>query len=147
MNQQAGKADSEALMNSLLPFAHRMLRDHGEFFPFGGYMKSDGEIVWEGATTGAERPPSQELLDILRCEHRRRAVNREIRACATIYDVRVVPPNQEVKKDAIATELDHRTGYTVTVFFPYHFDATGELCIDPPFAHSGLGGIFADGNA
>jgi hypothetical protein len=59
------KADVEALMNDLLPFAEKMLREHKEFLPFGGHMKLDGTIVWEGAHDGREHPPSQDLIDLL----------------------------------------------------------------------------------
>jgi hypothetical protein len=142
-----GRSDAEALMSVLLPFAHKMLREHGEFLPFGGHMKPDGEIVWEGATTGEERPSSQDLIDILRSAHRTRAINREIRASATIYDVLAVPPDRDTKMDAIAVELDHRSGYTVIVFFTYSFDAKGELQIDPAFANKGVGNIFVEGRA
>src|SRR5437588_13002928 len=34
-----GKKDCERLMNSVLPLAERMLRDYGDFHPYGGYMK------------------------------------------------------------------------------------------------------------
>jgi hypothetical protein len=39
------KADCEVVMNAILPFAEQMLRDHGEFFPFGGAMLVDRKIV------------------------------------------------------------------------------------------------------
>src|SRR5437899_25574 len=39
------KKDCEKLMNSVLPLAERMLRDYGEFHPYGGYMKPNGEVV------------------------------------------------------------------------------------------------------
>ena len=36
-------------MNDLLPFAKRMLADHGEFYAFGGTLQANGNIVWSGA--------------------------------------------------------------------------------------------------
>jgi hypothetical protein len=38
------KDDVEKLMNALLPFAEKMLREHGEFYPYGGAMSADGKI-------------------------------------------------------------------------------------------------------
>lgn len=43
-----GKRDAEMLMRELLSFAKQMLDEHGEFHPFGGYMKPSGEIVHVG---------------------------------------------------------------------------------------------------
>src|SRR5437588_831558 len=64
-NMATPKEDCEKLMNSLLPFAEKMLREHGEFHPFGGAMKPDGDIVHHGAYTGQELPKGQELVDLL----------------------------------------------------------------------------------
>src|SRR5438309_3725635 len=60
------KADCETLMNSVLPFAERMLKEYGEFFPFGGAMRPSGEIVSVGGKTDQERPPSAEVIKLLR---------------------------------------------------------------------------------
>ena len=53
------KQDSETLTNAILPLAERMLTEHGEFYPFGGYMKPDGAIVHVGAPipTRIDRSP------------------------------------------------------------------------------------------
>lgn len=32
-------------MKAVLPVAERMLRKYGEFYPYGGYMKTDGTVV------------------------------------------------------------------------------------------------------
>ncbi len=129
-------------MNDLLPFAKRMLTEEGEFLPFGGHLKPDGEIVWEGAQTESERPPSQELIDVLVQGHRRLAADKQIKACGTVYDILVNPPGKAKKGDAIAVALDHVSGYSVRVVFPYRFHEDGELEVDPPFATEGDGGVF-----
>jgi len=41
--------DLDALLNNLLPFAERMLREHGEFYPFGGSITPDGRHISIGA--------------------------------------------------------------------------------------------------
>jgi hypothetical protein len=45
-----GKKECEKLLNALLPLAERMLKEYGEFYPYGGYMKPSGEIRagWSG---------------------------------------------------------------------------------------------------
>lgn len=48
------KNDCEKLMTSMLPFAQKMLRQHGEFFPYGGALDEHGAVVAVGATDGRE---------------------------------------------------------------------------------------------
>lgn len=133
----SGKADGEALLDTLLPFAEKMLRKHREFFPFGGSMNPSGEIVHEGAYDGSEQPPSQDLIDLLRESHQKSASEKQLRACATVYEIRTIPPGLNEKQDAIAVEIDHFGGYSVVVIFPYSFTANGDLSITAPFATQG----------
>jgi hypothetical protein len=137
-----GKSDVESLIDELLPFAQRMLREHGEFLPFGGNMKHDGTIVCESAYDGREHPPSQALIDLLRAGHQERAQSGSIKACATVYDILTIPPGGTEKQDAIAVALDHESGYSVVVIFPYSFDSEGALCVEQPFATKGEGLVF-----
>ena len=43
-------------MNAVLPFAEQKLAKHGEFFPFGGVMKTGGEITHVAGYDGREQP-------------------------------------------------------------------------------------------
>ncbi len=138
----AGKADGEALADALIPFAEQMLREHQEFFPFGGSMTPNGEIVHEGSHTGSEQPPSQDLIDLLRKAHQKEASEKKIRACAIVYDIRTVPLGRTEKQDAIALAVDHHGGYSAVIIFPYSFTADGELAIEAPFAIKGDREIF-----
>jgi hypothetical protein len=136
------KADGEKLIDSLLPFAEKMLQEHREFFPFGGRMSLDGTITHDGAYNGTEQPPSQDLMDLLRQAHQRDATAQILRACATIYDIRTVPPGRTEKQDAIAAAIDHVSGYSAVVIFPYSFDAARKLEVESPFAVEGAHDIF-----
>ena len=135
------KEDCEKIMNSLLPFAEKMLREHGEFHPFGGAMKPDGEIVHHGAYTGSELPKGQELVDLLTEAFRQSAAKGECIATAIVYDIRTIPPGATQKRDAICVSLDHKDDYSVNVAFPYTLNH-GELSLDTAFATKGDGKIF-----
>jgi hypothetical protein len=141
-NNAEAKADGEKLLDALMPFAKQMLQQHQEFFPFGGRMAPDGTITHEGAYNGTEQPPSQELIDLLRQAHQKDARDQKLRACATIYDIRTVPPGRTEKQDAIAAAIDHVSGYSVVVIFPYTIDAEKKLQVEAPFAVKGASEIF-----
>ena len=135
------KSHCEDLMNAVLPFAKKMLSEHGEFYPYGASMKPDGKIVEAGASDGREHPPSQALIDLLREAFRADAQKGAIIASATVYDVRIVPPGSASKTDAVAVELDHRDNYSVVVLFPYTISG-GTVQFSEPFAQRGTFGIF-----
>lgn len=108
----------DALLGPLLRFAQDMLRKHGEFFPFGNVMRTDGEVELVAGYTGSEQPPSQELIELMVAGMRSRAAAREIRAAGICYDVRLRTDDGK-PTDAIAVSLEHRAGDTVHVFMPY----------------------------
>ena len=125
-----------------MPFAEQMLREHHEFFPFGATMDNDGEMANAGGWTGDEQPESAEVIELLEKGLQEGAKNGEYKATALVYDVRIVPPGKQGKQDAIAVACDHRDNYSVVVYFPYSFDAGGELVIEAPFGSAGKGKVF-----
>ncbi len=137
------KADVEALMDSAIPFAEQMLREHGEFLPFGAAMRTGGEIVSVAAHDGNDQPPSADLIELLRDGFRRSGKSGEFLATAIIYDVRVRSPSAAQVTDAIAAALDHKDNYSVIVFFPYTLN-DGELEFGESFAQAGESHIFGE---
>lgn len=120
MSDSNPQADCEALLSAFLPFAKRMLAKHGEFYPYAGSMKTDGEIVSLAAADEAtDHPSSATLIDILTQTLRDHAARNEIRASVIVYDVLVTPPNETAKADAIRADLEHADGYRVAVIYPY----------------------------
>jgi hypothetical protein len=110
--------DLDALLNGLLSFAERMLSERGEFYPFGESITPAGKHVAVGAKGESDMPPSKELIDIMTTSFRGQALEGRIRAAGICYDVRVVPPGQVDKSDAIQMSLE-RQGEAVDVFVPY----------------------------
>src|SRR4051812_32188855 len=114
------KQESEKLMNAVLPLAEQMLKKHGEFYPYGGYMKPDGEIVHVGASNPeTDRPKSKELIHVLRTSFQELARAGQCRIAALVFDVRGRLPESDEKSDCIQVCLDHADDYSVQVFFPY----------------------------
>lgn len=107
--------DLDALLNDLLAFAERMLREQGEFYPFGGSITADGERISVGAKGSSDHPPSRELIEIMTDAFRRQAAEGKIRAAGICFDVRVVPPGQPDKTDAIELSLEREGDDAVEV--------------------------------
>jgi hypothetical protein len=135
------KADCEALMNSVLPFAEQMLTTLGEFHPFGGAMRSDGQLVSIAGYVGNERPQPVDAITLMKGAFVAAARSGEYKATAIVYDARVTLPSTEEKSDAIAVSLDHRESYSVIVLFPYKIDG-GKPILGTAFAQEGEADIF-----
>ena len=136
------KEDAQTFVDELMPFAKQMLATHGEFMPYGGRMKLDGEIVHEGAITGEECSKSQPLIDILRSSHSQAAREEKIRAACIVYDILIMPPGKSQKVDAIAFEIDHREEYSAVLFYPYALNEGEVVFIDAAFGGRGESAIF-----
>ena len=136
------KSDIELVLDVVLPMAEEMLVKHGEFFPFGGAMQPDGEILHVNTWDGDEHPASNDVIATLTGAFKSGAERGDYRATAIVYDIVTVPPGETVKQDAIAVALDHRNDYSVVVVYPYSFDSNNQLAIHSPFASKGGGEIF-----
>ncbi|WP_353645043.1 hypothetical protein [Mesorhizobium sp. WSM2239] len=137
-----GKTQAQILLDAVLPFAEKMLAEHGEFFPLAGALSPSGEVVSVGGHDGREHPPSTEIIELLASGLRQGANSGEYVATALVYDVRVTPPTATEPTDAIAAELEHQDGYAVTVFFPYRL-ANGQPELASPFATAQSRAIFS----
>ena len=137
---QEGKEESQELMDAVLPLAEKLLAEHGEFFPYGGAMTFDDQIVSVAAYDGDENPPSSEVIDMLHQAFQSAAKNKEYKATALVYDVRVQLANGE-PSDALAVELDHVSGYSIVVLLPYAL-IDGQLQYGEISAQAGEGNVF-----
>ncbi|MBB1301292.1 hypothetical protein H5183_08085 [Pseudoalteromonas sp. SR44-8] len=136
-----GKAESQELMDAVLPLAEQLLTEHGEFFPYGGAMTPTGEIVNVAAYDGDEHPPSTDVISMLNKAFISASRSKTYKATALVYDVRVPLPETGEKSDAIAINLDHQSGYSVVVFLPYEITEQG-LKFGSIFAQAGEKGVF-----
>jgi hypothetical protein len=131
-------------MNAVLPFAEKMLRQHGEFYPYGGYMKPDGTIIEVGADDpDTDRPKSRDLIYVLRNSFREMASMNHCNAVAMVFDVAVTLPESDQKSDAIQVCVEHVEGYSAEVFFPYQI-VSKEIVYGKTFAQQGKSDIFGN---
>ena len=134
-------ADCEALINSVLPFAEQMLTTYGEFIPFGGAMRPNGQIVSIAGYDGKEHPRSVDVIALMKEGFVAAARKGEYMATAIVYDVRVKLHSTEEKSDAIAVSLNHRDDYSIIILFPYKIDS-GKLFLGTALAQKGDADIF-----
>jgi hypothetical protein len=136
------KQESEKLMNVVLPLAEKMLKEYGEFYPYGAYMKPSGEIVDVGADDpDNDHPKSKDLIYVLRSSFQEMARAKLCKAVAIIFDVAVDLPSTRQKSDAIQVCVEHVSGYSAEVFFPYEI-VNEEIVYGEAFAQQGKFVIF-----
>ena len=136
------KRELDEMLSAVMPFAKQMLEKHGEFYPYGASMSTEGKISSVGGYTGSEHPKSTELIDMLKSAFRRDANAGKIRACAVVYDIRVVPPGQTQRTDAVKVDLDHRDGASIVVVYPYVIAPDKSVAFGQSFAEKGKNTIF-----
>jgi hypothetical protein len=138
------KEESETLMNAMLPFAEKMLKEYGEFYPYGGYMKPSGEIVDVGADVpDTEHPKSKDLIHVLRSSFQEMARAKQCKAVAIVFEVAVELPCSHQKSDAIQVCVEHVNGYSAEVFFPYQI-VKKKIIYGDTFAQQGRHVIFGN---
>jgi hypothetical protein len=134
----------QELLNFLLPFAERMLSQHGEFYPYAAALDSDGAVSAVGIDMHDDSPDVGELLIALHQGLRERAAEGAIRASGIAADVTLTDPDSGETTDAVQVELDHADADAVDIFVPYETKAEGiefgELVAaegrEPVFAHA-----------
>jgi hypothetical protein len=134
----------QELLNFLLPFAERMLSQHGEFYPYAAALDSDGAVSAVGIDMHDDSPDVGELLIALHQGLRERAAEGAIRASGIAADVTLTDPDSGETTDAVQVELDHADADAVDIFVPYETKAEGiefgELVAaegrEPVFAHT-----------
>ena len=134
--------DLDALLDDLLGFAQAQLAKCGEFFPFGGKVDAAGGISHVQGWTEDERPPSQQLIDLLVIGLRMQAQRREIRASGICSDIRFAAAGDGSESDAISVRLEHANGEVSHVFLPYQRGRDGNLAYGDLFATGGQPDIF-----
>jgi hypothetical protein len=138
----SAKQESEALMNALLPLAEKLLQQHGEFYPYGGYIKPDGTVVEVGASDpDSDHPKSKDLIYVLRDSLHDLALRNQCKAVAIVFAVTVTLPNSDLKSDAIQVCVEHSDGYSAEVFFPYEL-SENKVLYGKIFAQQGKADIF-----
>ena len=106
-----------------------------EFYPAGADMNPDGSVAFSATYDGSEHPSSREVIDFLVKEHKNLADQNKIKVSAIAYDACV--PIAGKKTDCIIMNLEHQSGYSVTVGMPYSFSFFQKSQIPGVIRHAG----------
>jgi hypothetical protein len=135
------KTDCEMLLGALLPFAEKMLAEHGEFYPFAATMSDAGECEMAAVADDGEEPSPQQLIDLYVEQFRTEAKTGEFKATAIIYHATTIPPGKTQEENTVIGAVDHRGGFSAKICFPYSLQA-GQLKLQKPYAAAGNNQIF-----
>ena len=128
-------------MNDLLGFAEKMLAEHGEFHPFGGYLKGPVQMVHVGVESRPGNKSARDKVDALISEFQK--LTNEAIAFGIVTDVKL-PREDGSKGDAVQIFIEHKSGYCADVFFRYELVANQGVEITDTIAQQGDPLFFAD---
>lgn len=111
------RQDYDKLLQALMPFAEQMLKQHGEFFPFGASISTTGEPVMQAGYDGNEQPAPEDVVALLVKGMHAEATAGKIRASAICYDGRIVRDGKKI--DAVIVSLEHVSGNATKTCVPY----------------------------
>ena len=144
----SAREEIDLLLREELAVARKLLEENGRFYPTASWIDHDGELAFVGGHTGGIFARPSEILEMLYAALRQKAAEQAIRACAVAVDVRVVPPGETRKSNAILVTIEHAEADPVDVVLPYskpRFRRTIEY--GEQFAEPGERKIFVRGRA
>jgi hypothetical protein len=140
------QTDFNEMLAPLLGFAESMLRDGGEFRPFGARLAAGGQLALiDVAPTVADAEASNPLIiDALYATFRLEARAGTIRACAVCWDALVPREMGGGFMDAIAVGLEHRDGDPAIVLLAYEKEMGGGYRFEDPVTGIGRRHVFGN---
>ncbi|QIZ76112.1 hypothetical protein [Ferrimonas lipolytica] len=119
--QDNGQAQAQELLNAAMPLAHKLLTETGEFMPFAAAMTPAGDFVSVDVPEDQEEEnPSEAMVADLQLVLRQAAGEGEYIATAVVYDTGILlGEDAQEPQDAVAVNLDHKSGFAMVVFVPY----------------------------
>ena len=120
----------EALTHAAVAMAQELLRNHGEFPPYGLGLSAGDEVVELGEGGAQEGMRAADASDALRAKLADALKAHAVQATALVYEAALLMPPSEARGEAIAIQLAHRDGYRAVIVVPYRFQG-GDVVLGP----------------
>jgi hypothetical protein len=135
------KEEVEAVLSMLVPAAIHLLEKNGGMFPIGAAMSPNGSVSAVAAFGGDEHPSDQKVIDGLNDLLRAGARKGLYKASGIAIDGEVPLPGRSEKTSALVVRLEHVSGYSVRVVYPYQRHG-GKITLGKTFAAKGTNDVF-----
>jgi hypothetical protein len=112
------------LLTYCTEFAETMLKDSGEFYPFGAVLDSELELRAVGADVGEEHPASAELYQLLGNSFIQNAKDKEISASAIACNVNIPQEYEPPVNDGVRVHLEC-DGFSRYIYVPFSIETKG----------------------
>lgn len=120
------------LLELLTSTATRMLTTSGEFLPFAAAASPEGQTFLWDTEPSEHTSDVTVLLEALRTGLGEAAVNGEIAAAGVCVDSFSSLPGRDEPTDALEIELEHSSGESFLVYYPYERTAADEVVLGEP---------------
>ena len=112
------------LLSYCIEFAQVMLKDSGEFYPFGASLSLDGKVAAVGGDDGNERPNPQDIYQLLARGFVSEASGGRVSGVALAANVDVPEQYKSPSKDALRVHLES-VGFARYIYVPYEIEKSG----------------------
>jgi hypothetical protein len=112
------------LLAYCMDFTQTMLRDSGEFYPFGAVLSPEETVVAIGGDDGNEHPKPQEIYQLLTRAFVSEAKSGKILGAALAANVNVPEQYESRSRDALRVRLETE-GFACLVYVPYEITKSG----------------------
>lgn len=113
-----------ALVTYCTDFAKTMLKDTGDFYPFGATLTNDGKFGSVGGHNGQERPNAQEIYKLLGCNFAADAAAGKLSAVALAANVNIPDEYSPSAPDGVRVHVEAE-GFSRFIYMPYRITKQG----------------------
>jgi hypothetical protein len=98
--------DMDEVLSEGIDFAVHLLKENGEFYPFGVVKDRDSQLRHMEGWSRSDRPQSEELRQLLRARLQNQRASGEVVTAAVVSDARLRDRVDGSVIDAIRLEID-----------------------------------------
>ena len=114
----------QEVLTYCIDFAQLMLRDAGEFYPFGSTVDQSGAVQAVGGHLGEDRPSPRDIYALLVGSFESQAADGTIVAAGLVANVDIPEEYSPTYRDGIRVHIE-RSGWARFIYVPYRVSSKG----------------------